>query len=261
MFFMQSEYLKVDVRFEQLIQAAGLTARGVFQDRRIQIWRSLYERENGTLDVELPDGRTVRLHIKRYTATNALTSPAQLEVRGYHALVIEKIPTAQLIAFGRLSDRRSFVIFANLDGFSPADKMIEGGVPFEKLLIPTADLAAKLHNHKLHHRDLYLCHFMVKIEKDEVDVRLIDTARVGRLSRPFTRQRWIVKDLSQFWYSTTKLGITDEQRERWLSRYAEQRDVSAERLRRGIVKKAFAIARHDLRLNKKQPRRNISIPG
>jgi hypothetical protein len=102
---------------------------------------------------------------------------------------------------------------------------------------------------------------MVKFENDEVDIRLIDTARVGRLTRPLTRRRWIVKDLAQFWYSTTKLGITDEQRERWLERYARQRKQSAERFRHAIVRKAFSIARHDLRLNKKQPRRNISIPG
>ena len=32
---MESEYLKVDVRYEWLIQAARLTAAGVFRDRRI----------------------------------------------------------------------------------------------------------------------------------------------------------------------------------------------------------------------------------
>jgi hypothetical protein len=257
---MQSEYLKVDVRFEQLIQIAGLTAQGVFRDKRIKIWRKLYERENGTLDVDLPDGEMVRLHIKRYTATNGLTSPGQLEVRGYHALLLEGIPTAQLVAFGRLPDRRSFVIFENLAGYTPADKLIESGVPFEKLLIPTADLAAKLHSHNLHHRDLYLCHFMASIEGDAVDVRLIDTARVGRLANPWTRKRWVVKDLAQFWFSTTKLGVTEDQRERWLGRYAEQRNTSPERFRRAIARKAFGIAKHDLRLNRKQPNRNISIP-
>src|ERR1700722_13834537 len=146
----------------------------MFRDRRIQIWRKLYERENGTLDVTLPDGDSIRLHIKRYNATNALTSPMQLEVRGYHAFLKEEIPTAPLVAFGRLADRRSFVIFANLDGYTPADKLIENGASFEQLLIPTADLAAKLHNHRLHHRDLYLCHFMAKIENNVVSVRLID---------------------------------------------------------------------------------------
>jgi hypothetical protein len=258
---MQSEYLKVKVEYERLIQLAGLTAQGVFRDRRIQVWRKLHERENGTLDVDLPNGRTVRLHIKRYNATNGLTSPGQLEVRGYHGLLLEGIPTAQLVAFGRLSDRRSFVIFENLDGFTPADKLIEKGESFEKLLIPTADLAAKLHNHNLHHRDLYLCHFMVKIEDGNADVRLIDTARVGRLANPLTRKRWIVKDLGQFWYSMTKLAITDQQRERWLSRYAEQRNQPVEKFKRRILRKAFSISRHDVRLNKKQPKRNISIPN
>jgi hypothetical protein len=254
------EFLKVDVRYETVIQAAQLTAEGVFRDKRIQIWRKLYDRENGTMDVALPDGDSIRIHIKRYAATNSLTSPMQLEMRGYHALLLEEIPTAPLVAFGKLADRRSFVIFANLDGHTPADKLIESGVSFEKILNPTADLAAKLHNHRLHHRDLYLCHFMVKIENDEVHVRLIDTARVARLANPFTRKRWIVKDLAQFWFSMTKLPITDQQRDRWLARYAEQRQLSPQNFRHAIDRKVFSIARHDQKLNGKQPNRNISIP-
>ena len=54
-------------------------------------------------------------------------------------------------------------------------------------------------------------------------------------------RRWIVKDLAQFWYSTTKLNVTEEQHRAWLAEYAParrtahcpglaERDYSQERL-------------------------------
>ncbi len=141
---------------------------------------------------------------------------------GHALLTAAGIPTAPLAAHGRLDDGRSFVIFADLAGYTPADKRVAAGEPFEPLLVPTADLAADLHAAGLHHRDLYLCHFMVR--PDPFDVRLIDVARVARLANPLTRRRWVVKDLAQFWYSTTQLAVTDEQRRRWLDRYAARRD-------------------------------------
>ena len=97
-----------------------------------------------------------------------------------------------------------------------------------------------------------------------VDLKLIDTARVRRLPGLLTRRRWVVKDLAQFWYSTTKLPVTDEQRLAWLARYAGRRGLGAgrdgDRLRRSIERKAGAIGRHDAQLREKQPTRNVSIP-
>ena len=61
---------------------------------------------------------------------------------------------------------------------------------------------------------------MAKITGDQTDLRLIDAARVRRLPGFFTRGRWIVKDLAQFWYITLKLPITEKCIARlWLLRY------------------------------------------
>ena len=236
--------------YAPLMRAIGLDAAAVFTDDRIRVWRSLPDRENATLDYGGPP--LGRLHVKRYPAHNAT---AAAEVAGHRLLTAAGIPTAPLVAHGRLADGRSFVAFADLAGYTPADK---GHTPFEPLLVPTADLAAKLHAAGLHHRDLYLCHFMVR--PDPFDLRLIDVARVARMASPLTRRRWIVKDLAQFWYSTTKVNVTDEQRARWLDRYAERRGIVARRLAGAVCRKGAAIARHDVRLNRKQPRRNVSIP-
>ena len=254
--------------YQPLLRIIGLDADSVFTDPRIVAWRKLSDRENCTLDFETGDAWTtpnVRLHIKRYFPTRGLT-PADQEALGHRALSVENIPTAPLVGWGVLPDGRSFTIFLDLSEHQPADKLIASGTPFDPLLIPTADLAAALHRRGLHHRDLYLCHFMARPGEDgsPPDLRLIDTARVRRLPGFLTRRRWIVKDLAQFWYSTTKLPITDAQRSAWFARYVAQRGLSpreADRLLRSIHRKVAAIARHDRNLNAAQPRRNISLPG
>ncbi len=249
-------------QYQPIFCELAIDAEAVFDHPHIQTWRKLSDRENCTLDAQLADGHAIRWHVKRYEPTRGLASPAEVEVRGHRALMLAEIPTASLVAWGTLASRRSFVIFNDLDGYAAADKLIESGMPFERLLNPTADLAARLHRGGLHHRDLYLCHFFAKLAEGEPDVRLIDAARLRRLPGLFTRTRWIVKDLAQFFYSTTSLPITDEQRSAWLSRYAEQCGMpSAAPLRRSIERKVGWIARHDLALRRRQPTRNVSIPS
>jgi tRNA A-37 threonylcarbamoyl transferase component Bud32 len=180
---------------------------------------------------------------------------------GFRVLARSNIPCAPIIAHARLDDGRGFVILQDLAGYTPADKLIEQGFPFEQILTATAELTAKLHAARLHHRDLYLCHFMLRDHAGSIDAKLIDMARVAEMNNPLTRQRWIIKDLAQFWYSTTQLQITDEQRNRWLSCYAAARGITTKNLRSAISRKVEAIGRHDAELNRKRPERNVSIPG
>lgn len=252
----------VPEQYRTMVQSLGLTPDNIFERPDIIPWRTLPDRENCTLDAKIDD-QSVRFHVKRYQPARGFKTPAEAELAGVQALTIEKIPTAPLIAWGMLADRRSFIITQDLTGYTPADKLIEAGHPFDSLLTPTADLAARLHHSGLHHRDLYLCHFLVKPPADDAPLKLalIDTARVARLGWFFTRGRWIVKDIAQFWYSSTKLPISDEQRESWLKRYAEQRGLpSYLSLKNAVLRKAAWIARHDKSLNQKQPTRNVSIP-
>lgn len=248
--------------FQPLFRQIGLDADGVFDHPDITCWRKLPDRENCTLDADLPDGRHVRWHVKRYAPSPpGKPTPADSDVSGHRLFEDAGIPTAPLVAHGNLHDGRSFVIFDDLAGYSPADKLLQRGTPFQPLLEPTADLAARLHDAGVHHRDLYLCHFMAKADGDRVDLKLIDTARVKRLPGFLTRQRWIVKDLAQFWYSTLKLPVSDAQRTAWLERYVAQRELATTGpLRRRIERKSRSIARHDARLHRDRPERDVSIP-
>ncbi len=249
----------VSPQYQPLMRQIGLDAEAVFAHPHIRVWRSIPERENCTLDTQL-NGHLIRLHIKRYHPARGFTLPGDEEAQAIRALLVEQIPTAPLVGWGSLPDRRSFVITEDLAGYQAADKLVEGGMPFDRILTATADLAAKLHNRGLHHRDLYLCHFFVRTE-DPTDARLIDAARVARLGGVFTRSRWIRKDLAQFWYSTLALPITDPQRLAWMQRYSEQRGMpSPHLLVEGIQRKVRWIQRHDEKLRRQQPDRNISIP-
>lgn len=253
--------LHVSAETQPIFRELGIDAEAIFTNPQIKPWRILPERENCTLDATLANGQTIRWHVKRFQPVNGPETPAAEEVRGHELLIKRQIPTATLIAWGRLIDGRSYTIFEDLGGYLAADKRIEAGTPFDRLLQPTADLAALLHNAGLHHRDLYLCHFFVRLDGETVDVRLIDSARVRPLPAFLTRTRWIVKDLAQFWYSTLSLPITNEQRAAWLDRYAQQRRLASTASLRGkIERKVNWIARHDVRLRQDQPTRNISIP-
>jgi hypothetical protein len=249
--------MHVAPRYQPIMRMIGLDAQAVFSHPQIVAWRKLPDRENCTLDADLDD-QPIRLHIKRYPIR---TSAAEDEVRAIELLQQAAIPTVTLVGWGKIADGRSFIITEDLAGYGDAEKLVVAGTPFESLLEPTADLAAKLHKAGLHHRDLYLCHFFARTE-GRIDVKLIDAARVARLGGILTRGRWIVKDLAQFWYSTMSPGVTDEQRRRWLDRYAKQRGIEVTpRLVRAIERKIRWIARHDANLKQSQPTRNISLPS
>lgn len=253
-------HFRIVPEYQPVVREIGLDAEAIFTDPRVVAWRTLPDRDNCTLDATLADGRSVRWHIKRYAAGGS-ASPAEDDVRGQAELESAGIPTLKIVGYGSLADGRSFVISEDLAGYLAADKLVAAGVPFDQLRERIADLTGRLHAADLHHRDLYLCHFFAR-RGDSQDVRIIDTARVKKLPRFFAR-RWIVKDLAQLWYSTLSLPISDADREALLARYAAARkldDRELAGLRRSIERKSAAIARHDAKLKKKQPTRNVSIP-
>jgi len=84
-------------QYQPLLRAVGLDAEAVLTHPKIKVWRKLDDRENCTLDGHWPDGRVVRLHIKRYAPARGFTTPADDEAKGIQALTIEGIPTVPLV--------------------------------------------------------------------------------------------------------------------------------------------------------------------
>lgn len=253
-------YYNVEQPYAELLRAAGLTdAASVFESSQLRVWRDIPERQNCMLDIIRPGQPSRRLHVKRFRPSRR--DLAREEADGIALLRAAGIKTTPLVATGCLPDGRGFIITDDLAGFAPLDRLVSQGFPFEQALEPTVLLVSRLHEAQLRHRDLYLCHFLARVEDDELrELALIDAARVTRLPR-FFANRWIVKDLAQFRFSTTRLPIADEQRDRWFDRYAKLRRLDRPAtLLAHVVRKTTWIARHDASLRQRQPGRDVSLP-
>ncbi|MFI4859533.1 MAG: lipopolysaccharide kinase InaA family protein [Phycisphaerales bacterium JB063] len=121
-----------------------------------------------------------------------------------------------------------------------------------RLTHATADLVAKLHRHRLIHRDLYLAHLFFDpdtIEHDPPTLTLIDLQRMIRPRLRWTR--WVVKDLAALNYSTPPNAASKADRLRWFKRYRSIKKLApADRaLLRQVAAKTRRIARHDAKRN------------
>lgn len=243
--------------YQELLKSLALdTPEAVFRDPRLRVWRDLEDRDNSTLDAAWPDGKTIRLHIKRDKERRR--EPMSLEAHGIGLLVAASIDTAPLVASGHLGDR-TFVITENLEGYTSADRLIESGAPKAAIFDTMADVAARLHNACLHHRDLYANHFYLKPDdRGGYHARLIDTARVRRLPR-WLRERWIVKDVAQLLFSVKPYAAAEELLallESYSRRTARDHD---EWFKSRVQSKARSIERHDRALREKMPTRNVRL--
>jgi len=245
-------YYRAEAAYADLLKQVGLVdAMSIFEHPKIDVWRPITERENAVLD---HDGG--RLHIKR---NKPGFSGVEAEAASLQLLKKAEIESVPLVAWGKLNDGRGFLITDNLDGFEDAEKCVEQGLAFERLLEPTAILAGRLHAAGLHHRDLYLCHFYARVSDTAVDLRLMDAGRVRKLPGWFTR-RWLVKDVAQFCYSLEQLRLPKELRDRWLERYTAAGGAKSDpAFCRAVDRKIRWIAAHDARLRRRQPTRNVAI--
>ena len=245
-------YYRAESRYADLLKRVGLAdAMSVFENPRIDVWRSITERENCILDHDQG-----RLHIKR---NKPGYSGVELEVIGIQLLKQAGIESVPLVASGKLNDKRGFLITDDLVGFDDAEKLVRDGLPFQRLLSATATVAAKLHAAGLHHRDLYLCHIFARLDGNDVSLRLMDAGRVRPVPRLFSR-RWYVKDVAQFLYSLQQFDVPPDMLEAWLTQYASAGGVPIDAaFRKAVDRKARWIARHDAKLRQRQPTRNVAI--
>jgi heptose I phosphotransferase len=86
----------------------------------------------------------------------------------------------------------------------------------QELLQAVADIARRMHDAGICHRDFYLCHFLLR-----PDGRLV----VIDLHRALVKQRlalrWIVKDIAGLWFSAMDAGLTQRDLLRFLRAYRQ----------------------------------------
>ena len=83
-------------------------------------------------------------------------------------------------------------------------------------------MSAALHDNGLNHRDLYICHFLLRLpwegEPDDLHLHLIDLHRVQ--IRAATPRRWRVKDLAALYFSSLEIGLTERDLWRFVRHYS-----------------------------------------
>lgn len=89
-----------------------------------------------------------------------------------------------------------------------------------RLLMAVADMVARMHKAGVNHRDLYICHFLLRPDSfpAEPQLTLIDLHRAQvRASVP---RRWLIKDLGALWFSAADAQPTRRDAYRFIRRYS-----------------------------------------
>jgi|GEM_PF-118173 len=172
------------------------------------------------------------------------------------------IPTMLPLAAGARSAgpaaRESFLLTRELAGTERLDHHLqrEMAPPLSRLQVNRkrqllkhlAALVSRMHRLGFNHRDLYLCHLLIKknTEADRI-VYIADLHRVDRRRRVGTR--WKVKDLAALNYSADARCITRTDRLRFMRHYhdGDESDISLRRFIRKVLRKTERIRRHDRR--------------
>ena len=127
--------------------------------------------------------------------------------------------------------QRSFLITEDLGPNISLEKLTKDwrsrppDVQLKRTLIrKLADMARRLHENGVNHRDFYICHFLLRLpdgvealNPENLQVYLIDLHRVQR--RSVTPQRWIVKDIGGLFFSSMDIGLTNRDLLRFMKAY------------------------------------------
>lgn len=161
---------------------------------------------------------------------------ASNEYQAIKALTRLDIKTMALAAFGQRgnnpAERASFVITESLEpAISLEDLCVNWANETPSLALKrglieqVASISRQLHQHGINHRDLYICHFLLKendlktsADVSELPLYLIDLHRVQLRSK--TPQRWRVKDLAALYFSSMDIGFSQRDFYRFIRIYS-----------------------------------------
>jgi UDP-glucose:(heptosyl)LPS alpha-1,3-glucosyltransferase/heptose I phosphotransferase len=145
---------------------------------------------------------------------------AMTEVSAIQQLVKLGIPTTPLVAYGQRGRNparlQSFVMTEDLGEIVSLEELCADWLMtppdatyMQEVIIEVAELAAKLHQAGLCHRDFYLCHFVMKQEEVRQGIRklyLIDLHRM--LQRQSPNGQAVMKDIAGLYFSAMDCGLT-----------------------------------------------------
>ena len=145
---------------------------------------------------------------------------AMTEVKAIEKLNEIDIPTTPLVAYGQRGNNpaniQSFVLTEDLGNIISLEDLCadwKNNPPAEKfkrrLIIEVANIARKLHENGINHRDFYLCHLCLDADllaKNEIKFYLIDLHRVLIHKTISTSDN--MKDMAALYFSSMGIGLT-----------------------------------------------------
>ncbi|MDP3609386.1 MAG: lipopolysaccharide core heptose(I) kinase RfaP [Methylophilus sp.] len=162
---------------------------------------------------------------------------ALTEVTAIQQLVSLGIPTTPLVAYGQQgwnpASLQSFVMTEDLGDIvsledlcadwkiTPPDETFK-----QTLIIAVAQLAAKLHQAGLCHRDFYLCHFVMKqaeLKQGVIQLYLIDLHRM--LQNQASTGQAVMKDIAGLYFSAMDCGLNEVDMALFKTHYLPQNET------------------------------------
>jgi len=214
---------------EDFFRIAGESAK--IKDNRHTLG---FDRDGRRFFIKMHDPVGWREVIKNLLRFNAPVVNVMPEWRAIHRLGELSVPTMTAAAYGveglSPASQKSFLITDALtDVVSLEDIALRRNGPAltpelkRRLIRRVAQLARAMHHAGVNHRDLYLCHFLMKTataDKAQPELYIIDLHRAQ--CRTVTPQRWIIKDLAGLWFSAMGLNLTVRDRMRFVRYYADR---------------------------------------
>lgn len=157
---------------------------------------------------------------------------AMTEVRAIEKLDALGIATTPLVAYGQRganpANLQSFVLTQDLGDITSLEDLCANwsltppDAKFKRqLIMQVADIAKKLHENGVNHRDFYICHFCLDNTKlPLIKLYLIDLHRVLIHANPSFRAN--VKDIAALYFSSMDIGLTSRDYLRFKRHYQKQ---------------------------------------
>ena len=157
------------------------------------------------------------------------------EWQAIHRLAQLGVDTMHGVAFGRRgrhpATQHSFIITEELKPTISLEDFCRDWpgnpppLPLKQALIRrVAEMARKMHQGGVNHRDFYLCHFLLHLDPaptpENLKLSLIDLHRAQ--IRTTTPRRWRDKDLASLYFSALDIGLTRCDRLRFLRGYFDR---------------------------------------
>lgn len=203
-----------------------------------------------------------KVQIKNWLHTKARQSNAMIELIPMVELAEKGIGVPRPVAFGQtwqgMFETHSFLITEKIPQAQSLEKQlpdcfsnkIEQRKTYLAFIQELGQFIRQFHNLGFCHRDLYLAHIF---RNDRGDLFLIDLARVFKPE--LLRQRFVVKDLAQLYFSMPKHAFSHTDRLRLYKSYTGKRSITnQDKIRiRKILAKVQRMTQHDIKRGKAIP--------